>query len=533
MKKFFTRLFYVTIISVLSHALSYGQNWGNLSGDIMTNLNFFQRDSAIGASGNPLYNNLLSGGEGWMSLRYSNYGFTGFLRVDMFNNSNLKTPTQPMSGFGIGAWSISKEYKGLTVTGGYIYDQIGSGILFRSYEDRGLLIDNALEGLELKYQLMPDLTVKAFTGQQKNVFDRFQPIIKGLSFDGDFQAGKNVNIAPGIGVLNRTLDKSSLDNVVTNVNNLPEAQRFSPKYNMYAFTLYNTLTAGDFSWYIEGAYKTQEAINDFNGQLHNYDGNIVYTTLSYARKGFALTLTGKRTEHFVMRTSPNEISANSGMLNWQPIIAQIRPQRLIARYTPSSLDYSEIGGSANALYSPNDNIDFSLWYTHINTLDKLKLYREIYGEANFRNLASFLVDIGAQYLEYNYGFYRNEPAIGTVYAITPFTEVTYKVNNKQSLKLDAQYMQTEQDFGSWAYLGLEYDIAPQWSFFASDMYNTDPKRTDLTGRHYYNLFVAYTKGAHRFSIAYTKQVEGINCSGGVCRYEPAFSGVKVGVTSSF
>ena len=51
--------------------------------------------------------------------------------------------------------------------------------------------------------------------------------------------------------------------------------------------------------------------------------------------------------------------------------------------------------------------------------------------------------------------------------------------------------------------------------------------------HYYNVFTSYTKGANRFSIAYVKQVDGINCSGGVCRYEPAFSGMKASITSSF
>ncbi|MBX9448900.1 MAG: hypothetical protein KL787_03955 [Taibaiella sp.] len=45
--------------------------------------------------------------------------------------------------------------------------------------------------------------------------------------------------------------------------------------------------------------------------------------------------------------------------------------------------------------------------------------------------------------------------------------------------------------------------------------------------------MAYSKNAHRFSLAYVKQVEGINCTGGVCRYEPAFSGLRLGITSSF
>ncbi|MNY37404.1 hypothetical protein D3C86_1719660 [compost metagenome] len=94
-------------------------------------------------------------------------------------------------------------------------------------------------------------------------------------------------------------------------------------------------------------------------------------------------------------------------------------------------------------------------------------------------------------------------------------------------------MDTKQDFGSWAFLQLEYALAPKWSFAISDMYNIKPSNAAAKKEHYYNAFVAYTKGAHRFSAAWVKQVEGINCTGGVCRYEPAFNGFKLMITSSF
>jgi hypothetical protein len=511
----------------------HAQGAGTLSGDLMLNANFFQRDTSIKASDNQLYDNFLSGGEGWLSLRYSNYGFTGFLRVDVFNNSNLKNPVQAMSGFGIGAWSVSKEFKGLTITGGYIYDQIGSGILFRSYEDRGLLIDNALEGLHLKYQLTPNITIKGFTGQQKNVFERYGSIIKGFNAEGDFGISENVRLNPGVGVLNRTLDDKSFQATYQAVKALQSADQFTPKYNTYAFTGYNTLSAGDFTWYVEGAYKTKEAINDYRGKPVNKDGNIVFSTLSYARKGIAVNLTGKRTENFVMRTSTSETQPNSGMVNWQPIVAQIRPQRLIARYSPASQDLSEVAFNGNVLLSPSDNYDFNISYTHINTLDNIKLYREVYAEANIRSVQNTQIDLGVHYMHYNQDYYQFKPGVPMIKALTPFAEVMYKFNSKSSLKVQAQYMETKQDFGSWAFLALEYAIAPKWSFAVSDMYNTKPAKEGETGKHYYNVFIAHTQGAHRFSLAYVKQVEGINCTGGVCRYEPAFSGLRFNVTSSF
>jgi hypothetical protein len=522
----------LSLLLSISAFCSYAQ--GNLSGDLMMNVNFFDRDTSINAANNPLYDNVLSGGEAWLSLRYNYKGFTAFVRADAFHNSNLYNPTSALSGFGIGAWSLSKEFNDLTITGGYIYDQIGSGILFRAYEDRGLLIDNALVGLHLKYRLGEHLTVKGFTGQQKDVAtvtQRYSPILKGFSAESDFSIGKT-HILPGVGVLNRTLDPGSMASIVGTINSQPLVDRFVPKYNMYSFTLYNTLTLGDFSWYAEGVYKTNESILKDN-KLQDEDGTVFFTTLGYAQKGVAVNLTGKRTENFVMRTSPNEVLLR-GMLNWQPIVARLRPQRLMARYTPASQDISEIAAGGDVLVAPNDDISLTFTYTHINTLNDVKLYREGYFEGEYRGLDRWIFTGGVQVMEYNQEIYQVKPGVPLVKAVTPFAEIIYKLSKNKSLRTQLEYMNTRQDFGSWIFALLEFNIAPRWSFAVSDMYNITPNPAMATEpKHYYNFFVAHTKGPHRFTAAYVKQVEGINCTGGVCRYEPAFSGVRLGITSTF
>lgn len=515
---------------------------GHLSGDIMLNGNFFQRDEALKTPENQLYNNLLSGGEGWLSFRYNYKGFTAFLRMDAFHNSNLYQPSRAITGYGIGAYSLTKEFKNLKVTGGYIYDQIGSGVLFRAYEDRGLLIDNALVGLHLSYKAGEHLNIKAFTGQQKDVvnFGRYQPIIKGLNVEGEASIGEKIHLVPGVGLLNRTMDQTSIDAIVSRINSQPLETRFIPQYNVYGFTAYNMLTAGDFSWYVEGAYKSHEAI-DVNDKLIDRDGNVQYTTLGFAKKGIAVNLTGKRTENFVMRTSPirtspDELTAR-GQLNWQPVVARLRPQRLMARYTPASQDLSELALGADVLVSPNDDLDLTFSYTHINTLQELALYREAYFEANYRGFEKWIFQVGAQYMEYNQEVYQQKPGVPTVKSITPFVEAVYKINNKTSIRTEWEYMDNKQDYGSWIFGLVELNIAPKWSFSISDMYITalNPKNpADITSpQHYYSIFGAFTQGPHRFTLAYVKQVDGINCTGGVCRYEPAFSGVKLGITSSF
>lgn len=522
---------------------------GTLSGDFMANMNFFQKDSAIKAAGNPLYDNYLSGNEAWLNLRYNYKGFTVTARIDEFNNSNLYNPTVAMSGFGIGAWSVSKEINNdLTITGGYIYDQIGSGMLFRSYEDRGLLIDNALVGFELKYKLAENIMLKGFSGQQKSIFipyqanSHYEPVIKGFNAEGDFNVGKRAHLLPGIGILNRTLDENSMKSVAATINAQDTSNRFVPRYNMYGVTLYNTLTLGSLSWYVEGAYKTHEAIL-VNDVLQDQSGTSVYTTLGYAKKGVAVNFTGKRTENFVMRTSPNEVLLN-GMLNWQPVVARIRHQRLMSRYSPPSQDISEQAAGVDLLIAPNDYLSITTNYTNITTLDNVKLYQEIYLEANYQGDGAWIVEGGLQILNYNREIYQSHPGVPIVNAVTPFIDVTYKLSSKKSLRAELQYMATEQDYGSWAFALLEFNLAPKWSISASDMYNISPNaNTDNpnyigpgitpAANHYYNIFTSYTKGPHRFTLAYVKQVDGINCTGGVCRYEPAFSGVKATVTTSF
>ncbi|MBS1643604.1 MAG: hypothetical protein JST36_01065 [Bacteroidetes bacterium] len=514
---------------------------GTLSGDFQANYNVYQRDEAIGATGE-LYDKYLNGGEAWLTNRYSYKGFTASLRVDVFNNSNLLTPGTAYNAYGIGAFSLSKEFGKLSVTGGYIYDQIGSGILFRSYEDRGLLIDNALEGVSVKYRPADNIMLKAFTGQQKQqtpdkMNNRYQPIIKGFNAEGDFDLGKNssVHISPGVGLLNRTLDDASMSAVAARINSQDLSTRFVPQYNMYAFTGYNTLTVGNISWYIEGAYKTNEAI-DNTKLLVDVPGNVVYTTLGYAVKGVAVNLTGKRTENFEMRTSPQE-ALLKGMLNWQPVVARIRHQRLMSRYSPASQNLSEQAAGVDLILAPKEDLDITLNYTHIDDLNNVKLFRELYGEAEYRGLENWRFTVGAQYLNYNQEVYQVRPGVPMVEAITPFFEATYKLSEKKSLRLEAEYMSSQQDYGSWAFALLEYNIAPRLSFSVSDMYITKLNPSNISGftksPHYYNAFIAYTAGPHRFTLSYVKQPDGINCTGGVCRYEPAFSGLRMGITSSW
>jgi hypothetical protein len=98
----------------------------------------------------------------------------------------------------------------------------------------------------------------------------------------------------------------------------------------------------------------------------------------------------------------------------------------------------------------------------------------------------------------------------------------------------------KNDYGDWVFGLLEFTMAPHWTFTLSDMYNLGPGKlspTDSEGEkaqiHYPRVDIFYTQKSNRYSLSYVKQVEGVVCSGGICRLEPAFSGVRMSITSTF
>src|SRR5690606_27986359 len=94
----------------------------------------------------------------------------------------------------------------LDIQAGYIYDQIGSGIIFRAFEQRPLLIDNALVGVMLAYDITDDWQVRGFSGRQKQLFDLYGSTIRGAAVDGFLSLGpedRPISLAPGLGAVVR------------------------------------------------------------------------------------------------------------------------------------------------------------------------------------------------------------------------------------------------------------------------------------------------------------------------------------------
>jgi hypothetical protein len=544
--------------SVLLHAQDPTANkMGTLTGDFETLTNFFVRDSVIGAANTPQYDRQKFGTSNWLTLNYNIMGFDIGVRFDAYYNSNLIDPLDSYSALGLGRWHIRKKIHNLDITGGYFYDQIGNGTIFRAYNARYLPIDNALVGARLIYHINDNWQVKAFVGQQKkvekqlNLFENYQPIIAGAAIDGFIAMGegdKQVTLSPGAGAVRRTLDDESMNQVVNDISSYQPQDVFVPKYTTYAFSVYNTLTWGGINWFVEGAYKTAEAVNAFNtrGVLENRPGYNVYTSLSYSRKGFSILGQYKRTDHFILRTSPLQ-TLTEGMIAYLPPMARQNTYRLTARYNAATQEVGEEAVQLDLTWVPiPKKLTFNINFSNIMALDSLKtgpsaaedpaqepklLYREINGNALWKINKKVKLIAGVQFQQYNQDRYEQKPGVPLLVAITPYAEMRFRFKKRRSLRIELSYMQTEQDFGSWAFALAEFS-AKNLTFWASTMVNTMPTKYDNI-EVFYEFGANYTHHSNRFEIAYKRQVEGIVCTGGVCRYQPAFNGVQLNVVSSF
>lgn len=543
---------YLFAIPCLLYILASGNSasaQGEFSGNFQSNTQFYVRDDKIGAN-TPQYLREKSSTDAWLYMNYKIAGFSLVARYDVFNNSALLNPQRAYTNSGIGYWSINKAVGNLDITAGYFYDQFGSGAVFRAFEDRLIGIDYAVRGVKLKYTFSDSWFIKAFTGQQKGFlapdgtdtrFDVSPQVVKGVNTEKRLNLGP-VTLDLGASAVNRTLDNNTVNRLVNEINALPIEQRFQPKSNVYLFNGYFTASYKNFSLQSEYNYKTEEALRDPLDQtrLFGADGHVFSTSLSYSRRGLGVNLQYKKVENFQFLNSPYSQLLN-GWMTYLPSISRQNVYRLLARYTPVVQVLGENAIQGDVLWSPTKKLTLNFNFSYVQKPNAQPLYKEAYIDANYKINKKLKMTLGFQAIFYSQNIYQVNPNAPDVLSYTPFTEITYKLSRKQSIRLEAQYLDTKMDLGSFVNALVEFNIAPHWSFSAGDMVNTNPVRTPETPQeaiseditHYYNFFVSYTHKTSRFTLNYLKQVQGVNCTGGICRVEPAFSGLRFGITTNF
>jgi len=481
--------------------------------------------------------------ESYSPMRLQNYS-------DSFENTHLSTLNI----------NYSKNNFGFTI--GSIYDQFGSGLILRTWEDRQLGINNSIWGLRSTYG-NEKVNLKLLAGWQKkgsqisvgkvmgfdseftliNSSDIYENLILGLSYVGRFENLSFPDISPPVGY-----DFNDLTSL------------FSGRIDY---------VKNDFYLSYEQIYKSKDGValqgaifNDFvkEGAAHSLN-------IGLAKSGFGIDFSFRRLENmgfYSDRFEQGEVF-NETTINYLPALTKqhdylltninvYESQPYVSFPDPSLMKSGEIGYQMDLYYDVKKNtfmggkygsklsINISSWYNldgdySYNPLDyntDLFAFGEKYfSEQSFELRKKWSEKFDNIFLFVNKYYNKRyvEEKIGEINSQVFVLDNTLKLNNKKSVRFELQHLFNKDDKKNWYGYGLEYNFNYDFSTYFNTIVNY--QNTEENKPNYYSFGVSYSKNASRYSISYGKQRGGLLCYGGICRYVPEFKGISFSINTSF
>ncbi len=561
---------FLTVSNFLSAQNFFDQSYVN--GSFQTDGQLYLSDKAMGITDSILKGNRY-GMNTFGELNYSVNNFRAGMRFEAYTPP-LKGFDTKAKGLGIPYFYASYSNKYIDVTLGDFYEQFGAGFALRSYQEWNLGYDNAIRGAKVSVMPYKGIKVTGLTGYQRWFWDTKDNWLgnnnKGLvtGFDGNFFINDifDLEIDPQFTLGGSFVTKNEKDLSKTVIFN-DTLQKLNLPDNVATSAARFNLSWGGFSLYSEYAYKINNP-SAYNNYIYR-PGRALFINTSYSMKGFGVSLAAKRVDNMSFK-SKMDATDNALDINFIPPLTKQHLYSLPSIYPYASQLNGEMSLKGNVIYTipkktkiggrygMSIEADFSIVYdidrqpiaegipinqpgtkgyeSSFFKLGENRLFTDFNltitkkFNKNWKGIFSYI------YLYYDKDRVESHPIgeFGIVNAHTGIADVTWKINSKNSLRMETQFLFTKDraDKGHWATMLLEYSIAPNWFFSISDEYNFGNKN-EADRLHYYNFSAGYVYRASRFSVSWGRQREGLLCIGGVCRYVPASTGISFSVSTSF
>jgi hypothetical protein len=545
---------------ILLSKLSFSQ--GSLTGNIESTFQYLNNDTVIGAN-QPPEKALLNT---YMNAFYTNGNFRAGMRVESYLPRIQGYPNR-FDGTGIGMRYIGYKNDFVDVTLGSIYEQFGSGLVLRAYEDRALGYDNMLDGARLIIRPYKGVVFKGVYGYQRLSFQEGK-IIHGAGivrgFDGEIHLNESV----------KKMAEFPLDVVLGGSFTSKFQKDDNPDLilpqNVAAFGGRAKLRYKNF--YLDGEYihKGQDPSSD-NGYNYNR-GHAAVFNLSYTQKGLGILLSGKSVDNMSYRSDRTK-DLQDVFVNYLPSLNKTHTYNLVSTLYPyATQPLGEVAFQADVLYTMKKGtklggkygttISFNVSTTfepnkHTSGINPLDSTRVTYTNHLFDKSDSlYWRDINFnitkklnKHLSFIASYYNininndvakiSNDAKGIISSHIGVLEVSYKINTKHAIRAEFQGLFLRKkpdgeinDKGNWATAVIEYTISPNYFFSFMNQYNygnpNESKRVN-----YPIITCGYIKDATRITVSYGRQRAGLFCVGGVCRFVPANNGLTVSFTQSF
>lgn len=544
----------ITIQSVaFSHIQAQGIAGGHVTGNVQIDGQISRRDSIIGSDDVP--EKLLSNARA--DILYTNGNFSAGLRYEGYLGPMLGFNAN-YAGQGIANYFVSYKTQDFAVTAGYFYEQFGSGMTLRAYEDRYLGIDNALRGVGVMYRPVGGITIKGVIGKQRIYWNEGRGIVRGLDAELSvnellkcFAESKTRLTLGGSFVSKYEGDETIMADMSGYKLNLP--------LNVGVGAVRMDLSRGGFGLQAEYARKGQDP-SIMNNYIYK-NGEALWLSASYSMKGMSANFQAKRVDNMVFKSQRSE-TGEMLYINYIPSITKQHTYAFLSMYPYATQSTGEWGWQGDLMYKFKKETLLGGKYgtdIHINAslitgLDTTQLggkgtegYTSTFfgtGETYYGDLSIEVAKKINSKLKFTgtYGYVVFNPIVeghsGEIHHNHVVVgDLTWKINRKNVLRFEAEWMGSDSKYdiavddkrcGDWIMGLVEYNFTSAWFISLSDQYAYN----DGIG-NYYNISLGYTKGATRIQLGYGKQREGIICIGGVCRQVPASNGLTFSLTTSF
>jgi len=551
MKKIILGVFCFSIVPAFAQPNLGG---GTVTGNMESNVQYLNDDTLIGAAApeQELVANT------YMNVNYSVGKFRAGVRFESYLPAIAGYPGF-YEGSGIGYRFAQYAGDDITLTVGNFYEQFGSGLIFRSYEERALGLDNAMDGASIRFSPFKGIDLKAVVGRVRMNF------VDGQIFNSD-------------GIVRGVDGNVSLNDVIPGFNESDFKIAIGGSLvSRYQATSNDTLilpkNVGSYGGRIDMQYKrfylNAEYIHKDNdpNQANDYIYNPGHGTLinfGYSQKGLGILLTAKSLDNMAFRADRTQEELQ-GFINYLPATSNNHTYNLPGTLYPYATNLAgEVAYQLDVLYKIPKKTKLGGKYgtdLHLNVsvaTDYVKdtenadwNARRISYTAQPFNMTDSLFNFdfnfhvkrkfnkkfkaSAHYYHFIYNNNVNEVtklAKGYITSDIAVVELQYKINRKHSIRTELQGLWTQKDRGNWATFLIEYTISPKWFFTIMDQYNYGHPDERLR-IHYLLGSFGYTHNNSKFMFLYGKQREGILCVGGVCRPVPATNGLTFTFTHSF
>ena len=547
-------IFLITSIHFCFFSFSQEYNTGVINGDFNLNLQSYQEDEKINAEAQDeiVLNNA------YLNLNYTRGNFATGLRYESYLNA-LADFDQEFKGNGIiyryATYSIDK----LEITAGNYYEQLGSGLIFRSYEEKGLGIDNAMDGVRLKYNPSPGIYLKTFIGKSRTHFTYSDGIFRGADTEIDinelFSSENKTKVILGGSFVSRYQER---DNLV-----------FTIPQNVSAYAGRLNLNHGGWSYYGEYAYKINDPANVLSQSQMNYANGTAFTqNITFSKRGFGVSAEMHRTDNMTFK-SDRDRNGKAYIINYIPTLSKPHTYSLLALYPCATQADGELGIQFDIFYKFKKGSQLggkygtkiSFNFSQINALEggpsflndirthtpTLISFDEVlhYQDFNLSVAKKINRKLNTNFIfanqTYNKDVLEGKPIgdYGILNSSIVVSDISYKIKEGHTLRIELQSLLSQQiedgkqqAEGDWIMGLIEYTISPNWFLSVQDMYNYGNENIDKQ-LHYININAGFIKGANRFEVGYGKKREGIFCVGGVCKTVPSSNGFSLSVSSSF